>query len=440
MPPLIGSLLVPILAVLAAALAAVLAGRGIAAAERARLVAEQAREAIRAESETTRRQAETQVRDLIERIGNLRSAQDLANEQLRTTLAQEQGALRLALSEAREALTRASAAGFEDTRTLLELRLRELREGNEKKLAEIQTTVNEQLHAAVEKQMTESFARVADQFEAVRKALGEFSVLSTQMGDIKRLFSNVKTRGGWGETQVRAMLDDILPVDAYETNCKLRPDSDEAVEFAVRLPGRGGARPLLPIDAKFPVEDYERLLTAADEGDADAERAARRGLETAVKLQARRIAEKYIVPPITVDYAVMYLPTDGLFAEVARIPGLIDALGRDHHVMVLGPSLFPALLRTIHLGVITLAIEQKAEQVRGLLGATVAEMGRMDQVLAKLEKNAGTMTRTIGAARTRTRAVQRKLRGVAATDPDAAAQLLELDAEPAEEEEPAEEA
>jgi DNA recombination protein RmuC len=431
----IGSLL----AGLAALVAAVLAGRAAAAAERARLVAEQARDAVRSEAETSRRQAEAAGRDLTDRLGALRGAQDLAAEQLRTALAEGQGALRLALTEAREAQARASTAGFEDTRTLLETRLRELREGNEAKLAEIQRGVNEQLHAAVEKQMTESFNRVIDQFAAVQKALGEFSVLSSQMGDIKRLFSNVKTRGGWGEAQLRAMLEDVLPAEAFETNARVRPGSDEVVEFALRLPGRGEARPLLPIDAKFPVEDYERLLSAADAGDAEAERDARRRLEQAVRVQARRIAEKYISPPVTVDYAVMYLPTDGLFAEVARLPGLIDSLGRDHHVMVLGPSLFPALLRTIHLGHITLAIERNAEQVRGLLGATLTEMGKMDEVLGRLEKNAGTMTKTIGAARTRTRAVSRKLRGVAAAEPEAAAALLELDTEPDDEAEAAEE-
>ena len=431
----IGSLL----AGLAALVAAVLAGRAAAAAERARLVAEQARDAIRSEAETSRRQAEAAGRDLTDRLGALRGAQDLAAEQLRTALAEGQGALRQALTEAREAQARASTAGFEDTRTLLETRLRELREGNEAKLAEIQRGVNEQLHAAVEKQMTESFNRVIDQFAAVQKALGEFSVLSSQMGDIKRLFSNVKTRGGWGEAQLRAMLDDVLPAEAFETNARVRPGSDEVVEFALRLPGRGEPRPLLPIDAKFPVEDYERLLSAADAGDAEGERDARRRLEQAVRVQARRISEKYISPPVTVDYAVMYLPTDGLFAEVARIPGLIDSLGRDHHVMVLGPSLFPGLLRTIHLGHITLAIERNAEQVRGLLGATLTEMGKMDEVLGRLEKNAGTMTKTIGAARTRTRAVSRKLRGVAAAEPEAAAALLELDTEPDDEAEAAEE-
>ena len=253
---------------------------------------------------------------------------------------------------------------------MIEAKLREMREGNEAKLAEIQKTVNEQLHAAVEKQMNESFNRVIDQFAAVQKAMGDVQAVTAQIGDIKRLFANVKTRGGWGEAQVRAMLDDILPPGAYETNRKVRPDSDEAVEFVVLMPMRGEARPLLPIDAKFPVEDYERLLAASEAGDAEGERTATRRLERAVREQGKKIAAKYINPPVTVEFAVMYLPTDALYAEVARIPGLIDEIGRDCRVLVLGPCLFPALLRTIHLGFITLALEQKADQVRDLLGAT----------------------------------------------------------------------
>ncbi|MGH7044261.1 MAG: DNA recombination protein RmuC [Acetobacteraceae bacterium] len=391
------------------------------------------------QAEATRGMLDTRLREL--REGNetrLEAIHRTLNEQLRLaqeTQTREQGELRLVLAEAQRKGTEAMAAQFDATRAVLDAKLRELREGNEAKLAEIQKTVNEQLHAAVKKQMNESFARVIDQFAAVQKAMGEFAVLNAQMGDIKRLFSNVKTRGGWGETQVRAMLDDILPAGAYETNCKVRPDSNDAVEFAVRMPGRGEDRPLLPIDAKFPVEDYERLLTASEAGDAAGERAASRKLETAVKLQAKKIAEKYINRPVTVEFAVMYLPTDALFAEVARVPGLIDAIGRENRVLILGPSLFPALLHTIYLGYITLDLEQKADQVRSLLGATVTEMGRMDQVLERLAKNAGTMGNTIELARRRTRAVRRALRGVEALEEAQADTLLELEAEVAPEEE-----
>src|SRR6185437_1224132 len=240
----------------------------------------------------------------------LRGGLDLATEQLRTALAE--GLLRTSGRTAEQ---------FETVRQLLDAKLKELRDSNDLRLAEIHKTVNEQLHAAVEKQMGESFSRVIDQFTAVQKAMGDVQAVTAQIGDIRRLFSNVKTRGGWGETQVRAMLDDILPPGAYETNRRIRPNTDEAVEFAVIMPMRGENRPLLPIDAKFPVEDYERLLAASEAGDQDAERTASKGLERRIRDEARKIATKYIVPPVTVEFAVLYLPTDALYAEVARIPG-----------------------------------------------------------------------------------------------------------------------
>jgi DNA recombination protein RmuC len=394
-----------------------------------RLLAEQSLAGTRAEAETTRAALRAADTGTSERIMGLRGAFDMATEQMRTVLSREQGELRLALAEAQRKSTEQIGAQFETTRGMVEAKLREMREGNEGKLAEIQKTVNEQLHAAVEKQMNESFNRVIDQFAAVQKAMGDVQAVTAQIGDIKRLFANVKTRGGWGETQVRAMLDDILPPGAYDTNRKVRPDSDEAVEFVVIMPMRGEDRPLLPIDAKFPVEDYERLLAASEAGDAEGERTATRRLERAVREQARKIAAKYINPPVTVEFAVMYLPTDALYAEVARIPGLIDEIGRECRVLVLGPCLFPALLRTIHLGFVTLALEQKADQVRDLLGATRTEMLKMDEVLDRLAKQAGTFSSTIERARTRTRAVSRKLRGVEVVEAAQAEELLELDSE-----------
>jgi DNA recombination protein RmuC len=376
-------------AVVAAIAALLIVLRQAAMLQRLRLLAEQCLSGTRAEAETTR-----------------------------AALSREQGQQRQEITD-----------HFERVRAMLESKLRELRDGNETKLAEIQKTVNEQLHAAVEKQMNESFNRVIDQFTAVQKAMGDVQAVTAQIGDIKRLFANVKTRGGWGETQVRAMLDDILPAGEYESNCRVRPDSNEVVEFAVRMPMKGAVRPLLPIDAKFPVEDYERLLAASDAGDADAERTASRMLERRIRDEAKKIASKYINPPVTVEFAVLYLPTDALYAEVARIPGLIDEIGRECRVLVMGPSLFPALLRTIHLGFITLALEQKADQIRDLLGATRSEMLKMDDVLEKLAKQAGTFSNTIERARTRTRVVNRVLRGVEVVETERAEQLLELEGE-----------
>lgn len=277
----------------------------------------------------------------------------------------------------------------------------------ESKLREIEHAVGSQLHTAVERQMTASFGRVLEQFAAMQKAMGEVAAVSAGIGDLKRIFSNVKTRGGWGETQLRALLDDLLPPGAYAANVPL--GEGRVVEFAVRLPGQGDRRPWLPIDAKMPLADYERLITAAEAGDAEAERTARRALEQALRVEAKRIASKYIVPPETSDFAVLYLPTDGLYAEAARMPGLVDELGRDHRVLLMGPGLLPGLLRTVHVGYVSLALEQKADQIGRLLGATRQEMLRMDEVLERLSRNAGAMSRTIDDARTRTRVVARSL-------------------------------
>jgi DNA recombination protein RmuC len=415
------------LAALAALVALILLARQALALHILRLLGEQALAATRGEAETTRASLRAADTVIAERLASMRGALDTGIEQVRTTLSREQGELRLVLTESQQKTTEAIGAQFETTRAMLESKLREMRDGNEMKLAEIQKTVNEQLHAAVEKQMNESFNRVIDQFTAVQKAMGDVQAVTAQIGDIKRLFSNVKTRGGWGETQVRAMLDDILPPGEYLTNCKVRPDSNDVVEFAVRMPMKGEDRPLLPIDAKFPVEDYERLLAASDAGDAEAERSATRMLERRVRDEAKKIASKYINPPVTVEFAVLYLPTDALYAEVARIPGLVDDIGRDCRVLVMGPSLFPALLRTIHLGFVTLALEQKADQIRNLLGATRTEMLKMDDVLERLGKQAGAFSNTIETARRRTRAMGRKLRGVEAIEADRSEQLLELE-------------
>jgi DNA recombination protein RmuC len=334
-----------------------------------------------------------------------------------------------AMGRALEGIDRATGrvgVATERLRVEIEARLRELRLSNESRLADIQRSVNEQLAAAVEQQMTASFARVADQFAALQRAMGDVAAVTAQIADVKRLFSNVGTRGGWGETQVRLVLDDILPPGSYDTNWRPRADSLDAVEFALIMPARGGIAPRLPIDAKFPVADYERLIAAVGGGDAAGERAARRALERVMREQARQIQSKYICPPATVEFAVMYLPTDGLYAEVARMPGLIDDLGRTNQILVMGPTLLPALLRSIQLGHVTLAIERRADEIRLLLGATRTEMARMDEVLERLSRQAGQFVSTLDRARTRTRAVDRRLRDVAAMDGQLAEELLDL--------------
>lgn len=351
---------------------------------------------------------------------------------LRRDIAQGIADIRLAFAEGLARLQEVLTTENSRARDLLDARLKELREGNEARLAEIQKTVNEQLQSAVEKQMNESFARVIDQFTAVQKAMGDVQAVTNQILDIKRIFSNVKTRGGWGEAQLRALLDDILPSGSYETNKKLSEDSNEAVEFAIRMPSEKGREVFLAVDAKFPTEHWDRLVIAAEAGDTEGEKAARRALEQRVRAEAAKIATKYIHPPLTVEFAVLYLPTEGLYAEIARMPGMLEEIMQKHRVMVLGPSLMPALLRTIQMGHMTIALGKKADLIRDLLGATKAEMARMNEVLAKLRKQVTQVGNTIAVAQTRTRAVERKLRTVDAVDGPRAAALLELEAEPEE--------
>jgi DNA recombination protein RmuC len=386
------------------AIAILLRAAAIADAQhRQRLLAEQLLAAGRADAEQSRAMLMGIERALSARIADVRQGMEYRLGELTTRIARDQG----------------------DARFILEQKLRELAETSATQLAEIRASVNDQLHQAVEKQMQASFARVIEQFTAVQKAVGDVQAVAAQIGDLKRVFANVKTRGGWGEAQLRAVLDDIIP-DGYIMNAKLREGSADVVEFALRMPGRGETPKLLPLDAKFPLADYERLLEAAEAGDSEAERAARRGLESRFRLEARKIADKYLAPPVTTDFAVMYLPSDGLYAEAARCPGLIDELGRTCHVLLMGPSLLPALLRTVRLGYVTLALEEKAGQIGRLLGATKQEMLRMDQVLDKLSRNASTMAQTIEDARRRTRVVGAKLRGVETLAPDEAVELLDV--------------
>lgn len=324
-------------------------------------------------------------------------------------------ALRLETSEKLGDLVRRVGQDQAEGRVLLSDALRDMAQSQNEQIERIRLAVNEQLHGAVEKQMQTSFQRVVEQFSAMQKALGEVTSVTAQIGDLKRLFSNVKTRGGWGEAQCRAILDDILPEGSYDTNFRLG-DSGESVEFAIRMPVKGHVAPRLAIDSKFPTEAYERLLNASELSDASAEKAARRELETAIKFEARKIASKYIRPPVTVEFAVLYLPTDGLYTEIARMPGVIDEIGRLYRVIVMGPSLLPAMLRTVHLGYVTLALEERTETIASLLGATRQEMLRMDQVLERLQRNAGTMGNTIEEARRRTRVLGRRLRSLDGID------------------------
>jgi DNA recombination protein RmuC len=397
-------------AVLAAMVMAGLAWRAaVAAPERLRLMIEQVLAGGRAEAETTRAV-------LAASEGRLNAAiQSGTTEALSKAYAQMTAATQN-MASVIDGLRRQAAEDSQKTMAVLESRL-----------AAIQTSVNEKLHEAVEKQMTSSFARVLEQFAQVQQAMGEVQSAAAQIGDLKRIFSNVKTRGGWGEAQLGAMLEQVLPPGAFEKNYAVQEGSRERVDFAVRMPSRTAL--WLAIDSKFPTEDYERLLNAAEAADLEGERLAREGIAVRVRLEAKKIREKYICPPATVEFGVMYLPSDGLFAEVARIPNLIDEIRVKEKVIILGPTLLPAMLQTIHLGHITLDLEKRAGEIGKLLGATRNEMGKMDEMLGKLAANASAMSSNIEKARIRTRAMGRVLRTVEMVEAGAAQELLGISEE-----------
>jgi DNA recombination protein RmuC len=332
-----------------------------------------------------------------------------------TTLAENQGKVSKALTD-----------DFIKLTAHVDTKIGEMREGNEAKLLEIQGVVDQKLQEGIEKRMTENFAKITAQFAEVQQAVGEVKTVAGQVGDLKKLFSNVKSRGGWGEAQVKATLDDILPPNAYETNKCVNPATADTVEFALKLPVQGGSPVYLAVDAKFPVEDYTRLLEAVDAADPLAEKNARMALETRIRQEARKIQSKYIAPPYTVEWAILYLPSEGIYAEVTRNGGLLEAIHRDHRVVIMGPSMLAVMLRTIQLGHYTLAISQKAEVIGQILGAVKHEMVDFGNQFRLLEKNVQALGNNIKKGRTRAGVITRKLQGVAALEGPAAAEVLEL--------------
>lgn len=355
---------------------------------------------------------------LTQRLGDVRTEVARIGGEMTTTLAENQGKTAKALTE-----------DFSKLILHVDGRITEMREGNEAKLLQIQGVVDQKLQEGIEKRMTESFAKITTQFAEVQQAVGEVKTVAGQVGDLKRLFSNVKSRGGWGEAQVKATLDDILPPGSYETNMRINPETADTVEFALRLPMQGGSPVYLAIDAKFPVEDYTRLLDAVDAADPVAEKAAKTALEGQIRMEARKIQTKYIAPPHTVEWAILYLPSEGLYAEVTRNGELMEAIHRDHRVIVMGPSMLAVMLRTIQLGHYTLAISQKADLIGQILGAVKHEMVDFGNQFRLLEKNVQVLGNNIKRGKTRAGVIARRLKDVAALEGPAAATLLELPAD-----------
>lgn len=312
-------------------------------------------------------------------------------------------------------MTRLHADKFESMQQAVDRQLQTLRDENRSKLEEMRATVDEKLHATLERRLGESFRQVSDRLEQVYRGLGEMRSLAAGVGDLKRVLTNVKARGTWGEIRLGSVLEQILLPDQYAANVAVKPTSRERVEFAVRLPGTGngdGSQVWLPIDAKFPQEDYQRLEEAREAADRDRAEKAVKDLESRIKSEARLIREKYIDPPATTDFAIMFLPVEGLYAEVLRRPGLCDLLQREYRVVLTGPTTLAALLNSLQMGFRTLAVEKRSSEVWQLLGAVKKEFGHFGLVLAQTKKKLQEASSSIDRAEVRTRVISRRLKKV----------------------------
>lgn len=343
-----------------------------------------------------------------------RDAAQLQNDQL-GQFGTQLGTLLTTIEQRLGALTQTNEGKLESLRVTVDNRLGQIHRDNAEKLETMRQTVDERLHGTLEARLGESFKQVSERLEQVHKGLGEMQSLASGVGDLKKVLTNVKTRGGWGEVQLEALLEQMLSPEQYERNVKTRDGSAEMVEFAIRLPGKaedGHDHVWLPIDAKFPIEDYQRLIDAAHEGDRDTVELAARALEKRVRGCARDISTKYVNPPRTTDFAVMFLPTEGLYAEVVRRNGLLETMQRDHRIVVAGPSTFAALLNSLQMGFRTLAIQERSSEVWKILGAVKTEFRKFGDVLDGVKKKLDQASKTMEDAAVRSRAIERKLRQV----------------------------
>lgn len=364
---------------------------------------------------------------IVEQLGQLQNQLRDENTRLRSELSEQQhrqrteltgtlGQLGQTLDARLEKLTESNAQRMNEVRATLEARLKDIQADNAAKLELMRKTVDEKLHATLEQRLGESFKLVSERLEQVHKGLGEMQTLAAGVGDLKRVLTNVKTRGGWGEVQLESILEQIFTAEQFSKQVTVKPGSRETVDCAIRLPGRGkDETPVwLPIDAKFPSEDYERLIDAQERTDIEAIKLTGAQLERAVRLQAKSISEKYIAPPHTTDFAVMFLPTEGLYAEVIRRPNMVEGLQRDYRVVLAGPTTLTALLNSLQMGFRTLAIEKRSSEVWQVLGAVKTEFGKFGDVLDSVKKKLDEASSHIEKTGARTRAIERQLRGVEA--------------------------
>ena len=401
--------ILPLLAVMVALLVYLICARRHEARERAAM-----------ERRLTRRQAELlerlrvamheSMRHLGQTAAGAATSQQLADAALAMETRQEH--LRRGVEERLNAVSALNENRLEQMRRTLDERLDAIARLNDQKLEQMRRTVSEKLESTLENRLGQSFRLVNEQLARVHKGLGEMQTLAQGVGDLKKVLTNVKTRGVWGEVRLRALLEDSLSPGQYLENAQVRPGTQERVEFAIRLPAADGEGALLPVDSKFPQEDYLRLVDAAQSGDAEGVRAARKQLENAVREQARRIREKYVAPPVTTDYAVLFLPVESLYAEVARADGLLESLQNTCRVLVAGPSTFAALLTSLQMGFRTVALQKRSGEVLELLSAVQEEFQKYGEAVRKARTRLEQATGDLDFIDTRARALGRKLRDV----------------------------
>jgi len=362
----------------------------------------------------------------LQRSLSQQSAEAIRTQNLQIdAFAQQLTLLQNTLATQLQGLSESNARRMAEVRATLEAQLAQLQQSNAAKLDEMRQTVDEKLQNTLETRLGESFKQVADRLEQVHKGLGEMQSLASGVGDLQRVLTNVKTRGMFGEVQLEALLEQVLTVEQYGKQVETRPRSGQRVDFAIRFPGRGddGAPVWLPVDAKFPREDYERLLDAHDRADAAGAEAAAKALEARIRAEAKTISESYLAPPHTTDFAILFLPIESLYAEVLRRPGLMDALQRNYRVTLAGPTTLLAMLNSLHMGFRTLALERQASEVWRVLGAVKTEFERYGEWVVRIREQVHKAADTLDKADTRTRQMRRALKNVEAL-PDAQAQAL----------------
>ena len=354
--------------------------------------------------------------EISENLRGNRQEMSQSMAQFQQTLTEQLALMQTNLNAQLQTLGEGNTRRMAEVRETLDRQLQNLQETNIAKLEEMRKTVDEKLQTTLEKRLSESFKQVAERLEQVHQGLGQMQSLAQGVGDLQKVLSNVKTRGIFGEVQLQALLDQVLTIEQYGKQIETKPRSNQRVDFAIKLPGRSedGATVWLPIDAKFPREDYERLLEAQNRSDAAGAETAAKAMEARIRLEAKTIAESYLAPPHTTDFAILFLPVEGLYAEVLRRPGLMDNLQRDYRVTLAGPTTLLAILNSLHMGFRTLALEKQASEVWKVLGAVKTEFERYGEWVAKVREQVQKAADTLDKADTRSKQMRRALKVVEA--------------------------